>query len=62
VQIILDSKYSMFIWWGKHLVNIYSDAYVPVLGNRHPNAMHRRNKPGIKRTKTRYPQENLHGH
>ncbi len=23
VQIILDSKYPMFIWWRKHLVNIY---------------------------------------
>lgn len=39
VQIILDSKYPMFIWWGEHLINLYNDAYIPVLGNRHPNAL-----------------------
>jgi PAS domain S-box-containing protein len=39
VQIILDSRYPMFVWWGKHLINIYNDAYIPVLGNRHPQAL-----------------------
>ncbi|GJL68615.1 MAG: hypothetical protein NPIRA06_12500 [Nitrospirales bacterium] len=39
VQIILDSRYPMFVWWGKHLINIYNDAYIPMLGNRHPNAL-----------------------
>lgn len=39
VQIILDSKYPMFVWWGKHLINIYNDAYIPLLGGRHPKAL-----------------------
>lgn len=39
VQIILDSRYPMFVWWGKHLINIYNDAYIPILGNRHPQAL-----------------------
>lgn len=39
VQIILDSRYPMFVWWGKELINIYNDAYIPVLGNRHPKAL-----------------------
>ncbi|GJL58281.1 MAG: two-component hybrid sensor and regulator [Nitrospirales bacterium] len=39
VQIILDSKYPMFVWWGEHLINIYNDAYIPVLGGRHPKAL-----------------------
>ncbi|MBA3612238.1 MAG: PAS domain S-box protein, partial [Nitrospirales bacterium] len=39
VQIILDSRYPMFVWWGEHQVNIYNDAYIPMLGNRHPKAL-----------------------
>ncbi|HSF10106.1 MAG TPA: ATP-binding protein, partial [Nitrospirales bacterium] len=39
VQIVLDSKYPMFVWWGNHLINIYNDAYIPILGNRHPQAL-----------------------
>ncbi|MCA9419819.1 MAG: response regulator, partial [Nitrospira sp.] len=39
VQIILDSRYPMFVWWGAHLINIYNDAYIPMLGNRHPTAL-----------------------
>jgi PAS domain S-box-containing protein len=39
VQIILDSRYPMFVWWGEHFINIYNDAYIPVLGNRHPKAL-----------------------
>ncbi len=39
VQIILDSRYPMFVWWGEHLINIYNDAYIPILGNRHPKAL-----------------------
>ncbi|WNM62660.1 response regulator [Candidatus Nitrospira neomarina] len=39
VQIILDSRYPMFVWWGRHLINIYNDAYIPILGNRHPQAL-----------------------
>jgi signal transduction histidine kinase len=38
VSICLNSRFPMFVWWGKSLVNIYNDAYVPVLGKRHPHA------------------------
>lgn len=38
VQIILDSRYPMFLWWGRDLTNFYNDAYIPVLGGRHPDA------------------------
>jgi PAS domain-containing protein len=31
----------MFVWWGPQLVNIYNDAYVPILGKRHPAAFGR---------------------
>jgi len=39
VGIMLNSRYPMFIWWGRELVNLYNDAYVPMLGNRHPEAL-----------------------
>src|SRR3954462_6357800 len=38
VGICLNSRFPMFVWWGPALVNIYNDAYVPVLGQRHPAA------------------------
>ena len=41
VRICLHSRYPMFVWWGEHLVNIYNDAYIPVLGKRHPQALGR---------------------
>ncbi len=31
----------MFVWWGPDLINIYNDAYIPVLGKRHPGALGR---------------------
>ena len=33
-----SSRFPMFVWWGEELINIYNDAYVPVLGKRHPAA------------------------
>ncbi|TFZ06350.1 response regulator [Ramlibacter henchirensis] len=41
VRLILGSRYPMFIWWGPQLVAIYNDAYVDVLGPRHPWALGR---------------------
>jgi hypothetical protein len=39
VEIMLDSRYPMFVWWGDAHVNLYNDAYAPVLGARHPRAL-----------------------
>lgn len=39
IRIILGSRYPMFIWWGQDLINFYNDAYIPVLGKRHPKAL-----------------------
>jgi len=37
VSIILNSRYPMFIWWGKEYANLYNDAYRPILGaSKHP--------------------------
>jgi PAS domain S-box-containing protein len=39
VEIMLNSRYPMFIWWGPELTNLYNDSYIPVLGKRHPAAL-----------------------
>src|SRR5687768_14279024 len=39
VGICLSSRFPMFVWWGPQLVNIYNDAYIPVLGAKHPEAL-----------------------
>ena len=38
VSICMNSRFPMFVWWGDALINLYNDAYVPVLGARHPRA------------------------
>ena len=39
LRLILDSRFPMFLWWGPELINLYNDAYVAVLGDRHPEAL-----------------------
>lgn len=39
VSLMLNSRYPMFVWWGQELTNFYNDAYIPILGKRHPEAM-----------------------
>ena len=39
VGIMMSSRYAMFVWWGRHLSNLYNDAYRPLLGKKHPNAL-----------------------
>src|SRR3954469_1901580 len=41
VDICLNSRFPMFVWWGPELINIYNDGYVPMLGKRHPAALGR---------------------
>src|SRR5690242_492431 len=40
-QIIISSRFPMFIWWGPQLINIYNDAYAPMLGKKHPASLGR---------------------
>jgi PAS domain S-box-containing protein len=41
VSICLNSRFPMFVWWGPQRINIYNDAYAPMLGARHPAAFAR---------------------
>jgi signal transduction histidine kinase len=41
VDIMLNSRYAMFVWWGPELINLYNDAYRPFLGGKHPRSLGR---------------------
>ena len=41
VRLMLGSRYPMFVWWGPELIALYNDAYIDVLGQRHPWALGR---------------------
>jgi signal transduction histidine kinase/CheY-like chemotaxis protein len=41
IGICMNSRFPMFVWWGPAHINIYNDAYIPVLGLRHPAAFGR---------------------
>ncbi|WP_433385039.1 SpoIIE family protein phosphatase [Micromonospora sp. KLBMP9576] len=39
VRTVLPSKIPMLLWWGPELVQIFNDAYTPVLGGKYPAAV-----------------------
>jgi PAS domain S-box-containing protein len=41
VSIVLNSRYPMFIFWGRQLVKLYNDGYRPILATKHPWALGR---------------------
>ncbi|MEV6611785.1 GAF domain-containing protein, partial [Kutzneria sp. NPDC051319] len=36
VRICLTSRFPMILWWGPELRFLYNDAYLPLLGSKHP--------------------------
>ena len=42
VRTVLSSRLPMMIWWGPDLVQIYNEALVPLLGDKHPTALGQR--------------------
>ena len=41
VELLLSAKQPMFIAWGRERNWLYNDAFVPILGNKHPGALGR---------------------
>jgi signal transduction histidine kinase/DNA-binding response OmpR family regulator len=39
LRLCLDSRFPMNIWWGPELINLYNDAFIPILGRRHPGSL-----------------------
>ena len=45
VNICLQSRFPMLIWWGRELVMLYNDGYSPMLGSsKHPQALGQRGR------------------
>jgi signal transduction histidine kinase len=45
VGIMLSTAHPIFIWWGRDLVQLYNDAYRPILGSKkHPKALGQRGR------------------
>jgi PAS domain S-box-containing protein len=41
VNLMLNSRFPMFVAWGEDLSFLYNDAYAPILGSKHPSALGR---------------------
>jgi signal transduction histidine kinase/CheY-like chemotaxis protein len=39
VNFLLANRFPLLLWWGPQYLSIYNDAYRPVLGNKHPDAL-----------------------
>ena len=39
MRICLSSRFPMIVWWGKPLFMFYNDAYLPLMGSKHPGLM-----------------------
>ncbi|WP_242927391.1 sensor histidine kinase [Pontibacter vulgaris] len=39
IRLLLNSGFPMFIWWSRDLYMFHNDAYLPALGNKHPEAL-----------------------
>ena len=39
LRIMLASRQPMWVWWGPELINFYNDAYLTIIGGKHPDAL-----------------------
>src|SRR5215831_1589496 len=39
LSICLNSRFPIAIWWGTHGIQFYNEAYLPVVGAKHPGSM-----------------------
>jgi signal transduction histidine kinase/DNA-binding response OmpR family regulator len=37
--VMLANRFPLLLWWGPDYISIYNDAYVPILGKKHPEAL-----------------------
>src|SRR5579862_2348429 len=41
VRIVLANRFPMLLWWGPQYIQVYNDAYRPILGSKHPQFLGR---------------------
>ncbi|MBZ4415776.1 response regulator [Myxococcus sp. RHST-1-4] len=37
--LVLGGRFPMLLWWGEQLIQLYNDAYRPILGSKHPRSL-----------------------
>ncbi len=42
VNVVLASRFPMVFWWGPSLIQLYNDAYLTIIGDKHPAALGQR--------------------
>jgi len=42
VNVVLASRFPMVFWWGPSLIQLYNDAYLTIIGDKHPAAFGQR--------------------
>lgn len=46
VQLLLNTHFPMFVWWGPRLITFYNDAYRIIAGEKHPHLLGTSGKEG----------------
>jgi signal transduction histidine kinase/CheY-like chemotaxis protein len=41
VKFLLANRFPQMLWWGPEFCSLYNDAYIPILGTKHPGALGR---------------------
>jgi signal transduction histidine kinase/DNA-binding response OmpR family regulator len=39
VGLVVANRFPQLLWWGPAYISLYNDAYIPVLGRKHPDAL-----------------------
>ncbi|HEY1736155.1 MAG TPA: PAS domain S-box protein, partial [Methylovirgula sp.] len=39
VGLMMANRFPMLLWWGADYISLYNDAYIPILGRKHPSAL-----------------------
>lgn len=39
IGVVLNNRFPMLIWWGRDLLHLYNDAFVPIMRDKHPASL-----------------------
>lgn len=39
IGVVLNNRFPMLIWWGRDLLHLYNDAFLPIMRDKHPAAL-----------------------
>src|SRR6185437_16265033 len=39
VGLMINNRFPLLLWWGPDYISLYNDAYIPVLGLKHSDAL-----------------------